>query len=354
MTTIDAAAVWRALKLVTLAACAAVVGMSLSGCGTTANLFPSSSDGQGTSLTDAGAQPAQQTNSPKVAIAPVIGAPDVIAKHLQKEVGAALTKSNIPVTQSASEAAAYTLRGYVVSAREKTKTKISYIWDVTDSAGKRVNRITGEEITASPSGGDPWAAMTPKIVQAISSKTASSLAAWLPSQLQAAAVASGGAAKPNGAAGPSAGGAGGASAGQPIAGVQPGSGPTTGSIKRTGAVTAIVPTVTGAPGDGGVSLTNAMRRELGKNGVSMSSAGSSSTYRVVGRVKVGAGAGKTQPIEIHWDVQDPTGRKLGTVSQKNDIPKGSLDGAWGKTADAAAAAATQGILKLLPKRTASN
>ena len=43
------------------------------------------------------------------------------------------------------------------------------------------------------------------------------------------------------------------------------------------------------------------------------------------------------------------GRSLGTVSQKNEIPEGSLDGSWGNTADAAAGAAAQGILKLLPQ-----
>jgi hypothetical protein len=47
-------------------------------------------------------------------------------------------------------------------------------------------------------------------------------------------------------------------------------------------------------------------------------------------------------------VKDPHGKKLGTVSQKNDIPEGSLDGAWGRVADQAANAAVQGILKLLP------
>ena len=38
------------------------------------------------------------------------------------------------------------LRGYIVAARDKTSTKVSYIWDVTDPTGKRVNRITGEEV----------------------------------------------------------------------------------------------------------------------------------------------------------------------------------------------------------------
>ena len=66
---------------------------------------------------------------------------------------------------------------------------------------------------------------------------------------------------------------------------------------------------------------------------------------------MGAGKDGKQPIQIDWNVKDPQGKKLGTVSQKNEIPQGSLDGAWGKTADAAAAAAAQGILKLLPPQT---
>ena len=68
-----------------------------------------------------------------------------------------------------------------------------------------------------------------------------------------------------------------------------------------------------------------------------------------------------QPIQIEWLVRDPQGKKLGTVSQKNEIPEGSLDGEWGKTADAGrgrrraghrqAAAAAQGhqlVSKLAP------
>ena len=64
---------------------------------------------------------------------------------------------------------------------------------------------------------------------------------------------------------------------------------------------------------------------------------------------MGAGKDGKQPITIDWSVTDPSGKKLGTVSQKNEVPQGSLDGSWGKTADAAAAAAAQGIVKLLPQ-----
>ena len=69
---------------------------------------------------------------------------------------------------------------------------------------------------------------------------------------------------------------------------------------------------------------------------------------------MGAVADGKQPVQIDWNVKDPDGKRLGTVTQKNEIVAGSLDGNWGRTADAAASAAAQGILKLLPRNTASN
>jgi hypothetical protein len=116
----------------------------------------------------------------------------------------------------------------------------------------------------------------------------------------------------------------------------------------------MVPSVIGAPGDGSVALTGAIQRELTKNGVALTDKAGAQTYRVEGKVVVGEGANGKQPIQIDWSVKDPAGKKLGTVSQKNEIPQGSLDGAWGKTADAAAAAAATGILKLMPPQPKTN
>ena len=106
--------------------------------------------------------------------------------------------------------------------------------------------------------------------------------------------------------------------------------------------------MTGAPGDGSQALATALQKELSRNGVALSDATGTAAYRVEGKVSIGADKDGKQPIEISWNVRDPQGKKLGTVTQKNEIPQGSLDGAWGKTADAAAAAAAQGIIKLLP------
>ena len=297
-------------------------------------------------------QPAPVIAKTRVAIAPVIGAPDGVAKQLQTDLGTAIEQQNVTVA-SGVDKVDYTLRGYVVAAKEKTQTKVSYIWDVTDSTGKRVNRITGEEIVAGTPGKDPWTSVSAPIAQQIAQKSAASFLAWLPQ----------GAVKPAAVAGSTA-PVGVGVAPNPQNSVANGSapvenaslrqqGPATGSISRSD-LTAIVPAVSGAPGDGAQSLTGAIQAELAQNGVPLTRQASSSAYRVDGVVKVGAARDGKQPIQIDWNVKDPAGKKLGTVSQKNEIPEGSLDGSWGKTADAAAAAAAQGILKLLPQKTASN
>jgi hypothetical protein len=126
--------------------------------------------------------------------------------------------------------------------------------------------------------------------------------------------------------------------------------PTTGSIDRQagGPISALVPAVSGAPGDGGTSLTSAIKRELQAKGVALAERAGANAYKVEGAVTLGEPREGKQAIQIEWVVKDPQGKRLGTVSQKNDIPEGSLDGAWGRTADQAAGAAVQGIFKLLP------
>lgn len=339
MTTIDAAAAWRGNKSVVFAVVAAFTGLGLGGCETGASLFSNSSEPQSLSIMGQPQQPAA-TQGAKIAVAPVIGAPDNVAKQLESKLSSTIEAQRIPVAKDPNAKADYTLRGYIVSAREKGRTKVSYIWDVTDQTGKRVNRITGEEVLSGTQSKDPWASVTPQVIDTISSKTAGSLAAWLPSQ-GGAAVASSAQSNAAGAT-PTSYTQTAAVSAQPTA-------TTTGSIGREGKVTAMVPSVVGAPGDGSVALTNAIQRELSRSGVSLTEAPSAQTYKVEGRVAVGQGQNGKQPIQIDWDVKDPQGKKLGTVSQKNEIPQGSLDGAWGKTADAAASAAAQGIVKLLPK-----
>jgi hypothetical protein len=342
----------------TLLVSLAVLG--LGGCGSASNLLGgSSSPSPQATLSQPQAGPAA-VQTAKIQIAPVIGSPENVARDLQTQLASSISHNGVTVATASNATSEYVVRGYVVAAREKTKAKISYIWDVTDQSGKRVHRITGEEVTPG-AGKDPWASVTPQVVQSIADKTASQIASWLPGAAGVPVATNStpvvGSGSPSTAgAKPSAGSdttvaatnaayttAANTPPAQPIA-------PTTGSIATSGPVTAIVPMVTGAPGDGGSSLTTAIQRELTKSGITLAAAPDAQSYKVEGKVAMGQGKDGKQPIQIDWNVIDPTGKKLGTVSQKNEVPQGSLDGSWGKTADAAAAAAAQGIIKLLPAK----
>lgn len=345
MTTVDAAAAGRTKKRIALAALTAFLGMSLGGCETTNNVLGQGGDSASAPLAQ---QSAPQSPRARVAVAPVIGAPEDVAKQLTTQLTGALGAQRVTVVSSPPDAFDYTLRGYIVAAKEKSGTKISYIWDVTDPSGKRVNRITGEEVAAGATSRDPWAAVTPAVVQTIANRTAASLVAALPA----------GGPKPAASTPMASGASGAASGGAPVTTAavrsEAVSGPTTASIPQADSVSAIVPNVAGAPGDGSQALASALQRELSRSGVALAAANAPTAYRVEGSVKMGPGKDGKQPIQIDWLVKDPKGNRLGTVSQKNEIPQGSLDGAWGKTADAAAAAAAQGILKLLPAPTRTN
>jgi hypothetical protein len=113
---------------------------------------------------------------------------------------------------------------------------------------------------------------------------------------------------------------------------------------------AVVPAVTGAPGDGKTALSDAMRKALGRQGVKLSSAGGAGTYKIQGQVELGAVSNGQQPITIRWVVIDPAGKQMEkTVVQNNKISAGSLDGAWGEVAEQAAGAAASEVSKLLSK-----
>lgn len=330
-----------------------LVGFGLMGCETGNSLFGPTAATQQPAV--AALPAATQPPLAKIAVAPVIGAPDAIAKQIHQEFASAVERQRVSIVTNKQERADYTLRSYVVAAKDKSATKISYIWDVTDPTGRRVNRITGEEVISGNKSKDPWAALTPAVAQTIAGKAAGSFVAWLPSHTTSTPAAPSVAGQPVGVGA------------QPIAAATPRSPkptrvalakqasatPTTGSItSRGGSTMAMVPSVTGAPGDGSKSLTAAIQRELSGRGIAVTPKPIATAYRVEGRVSMGKPKGGKQSIHIEWQVKDPHGKKVGTVSQRNEIPAGSLDGAWGQTAEQAAGAAAQGIIKLLPRQEA--
>ena len=266
-------------------------------------------------------------SSTKIAVAPIVGTPPQVAEEMTSALVAAGKDRKLTLLTDGSKAN-YTLRGYLVATSEGKGSKIAYIWDVNDAQGSRVARVSGEEAVAGRSGSDPWSGVDSAAIRSIAGKTTSQLAATLSrGGGSASAVAS----APNSA---------------PPATTASTTPVTVASSKAAGVVVA---PVAGAPGDGQRSLTTALKKRLYAGGVKLANGTSVNVYMVKGSVSLADATGGKQSIRIDWLVLDPNGKKLGTVSQQNTIPKGSLNGPWGAIADAAAGAAAAGIIKLLPK-----
>lgn len=355
MTDFDAATVRHGIKSLATVAFIALLG----GCaGGGESLF----GGGPTASVDQSAVQTASAPKPllgKVALTPVVGAPDAVARQIAAQLTQSGERNRIAILNDREANADYVVRGYIVAARDKAGTKVSYIWDVSDQSGKRVNRISGEELAAGqPNPKDAWANVTAALTQTIADKTAASLSQWLATQPapSAAPVAS---AAPQQIAPALKQPAAGAGAPPPAAetaprAASPATSPTTtAAISRSDDLAVVVPAVAGAPGDGNGALTAAIQRELSRQGIALVDKPGAS-YKVEGKVVIGQTKDGKQPIQIDWRVKDPQGKSLGTVSQKNEILPGSLDAEWGKTAEAAAAAAAQGIVKLLPQPRATN
>lgn len=270
--------------------------------------------------------------STKIAVAPIIGTTPEVAQEMTAALVAAGKDRKLTLLTDGGKAT-YTLRGYLIASSEKSGSKVSYIWDVNDAQGSRVARISGDEVIASRSGSDPWSGVDSAAIRSIAGKTTSQLAASLSRRGgSVSAVAAASDASPATPAAPA------TTAATPA--------PSVASAKAAGVVVA---PVAGAPGDGQRSLTTALKKRLYAGGVKLANGTAVNVYMVKGSVKLVEASGGKQSIRIDWLVLDPSGKKLGTVSQQNTIPKGSLNGPWGAIADAAAGAAAAGIIKLLPK-----
>jgi len=101
--------------------------------------------------------------------------------------------------------------------------------------------------------------------------------------------------------------------------------------------------VTGAPGDGNLSLTKQMKTKLAALGPMVQDSATGADFIVQGDVKLVPIPGHQQRVEIQWSVKTAAGDERGKVVQLNDIPAGSLDHYWADVAMVVATEAAGGV-----------
>ncbi|WP_215762982.1 hypothetical protein [Acetobacter sp. P1H12_c] len=112
--------------------------------------------------------------------------------------------------------------------------------------------------------------------------------------------------------------------------------------------------VTGAPGDGNISLSRAFAASFRNTAYTLQNTTENVDFTVVTTVRLSPGpAGTTghpqQHIEIVWRVTDKSGKEAGAATQLHDIEAHSLDGYWGDVAVVAAQEAAGAIRQIIDR-----
>jgi len=105
--------------------------------------------------------------------------------------------------------------------------------------------------------------------------------------------------------------------------------------------------ITGASAPANHIFLQTLQQQLSRAGFAITELPRQNTAFVTGTVHMGAAGRYKQSVSLTWQVYDAKGDRIGTVIQKNHIPRRSFSGTWGGNARHAANAAAPGIVKLL-------
>lgn len=126
-------------------------------------------------------QPAAQYNAPAsraiLTFEPMVGAPSRVARELATALGMRVAQQSLPVVKRTDSKVTHRIKGYFSASKSGSECVVSYVWDIFDTKGKRVNRVTGTQKTKMVSS-DPWDSVTGPVLDKVATDTAAKLKTW--------------------------------------------------------------------------------------------------------------------------------------------------------------------------------
>jgi len=113
-----------------------------------------------------------------LAFEPFTGAPGNIADELSEFIGAEARKQGITLVRRIGAAATYRVNGYLSATGQPSSGTVFYVFDIVDSSGRRLKRISGTEATGGASG-DPWQSVSSGTLSRIANRSMVEIKAWL-------------------------------------------------------------------------------------------------------------------------------------------------------------------------------
>lgn len=157
-----------------------VAAAALASCGGSSDRTPSGTPtvadlgGTPTAITP----PAVPFSQAKFSFAPVTGAPATVLMRISAQLGKEAFAQHVTLVPSDDPSANYVIKGYLSAVGDVSGTILVYVWDVFDTSGKRVHRISGQETSPSGSQQDPWSGVDDATAINVARRTISALVAW--------------------------------------------------------------------------------------------------------------------------------------------------------------------------------
>jgi hypothetical protein len=244
--------------------------------------------------------PLPPPDSADIVVTPVMGAPPTVAKALAE----ALRQADIPAAvEDAGNRGSDRLTSKALAQPEASgRATVTLAWALRAADGRLLGE--GRVVADEPETG--WRRGDPAVAQDLAGRAAPSIARLVQLPAPRAATLS-----------------------EPLLGLRP---------------------VTGAPGDGGSTLTRAMSYVLNRAHVALvQKSGDKESFVLTGNVKLSPPEAGKQQVKVSWVLRQPNGAEIGRIDQQNAVPAGSLDGPWGDIAFAVARAAAPGVVALIEK-----
>ena len=114
----------------------------------------------------------------RFAFAPVTGAPATVLMTISSQLGKEAYAQHVTLVPSGDTTANYVVKGYLSAVGDVSGTILVYVWDIFDTSGRRVHRISGQETTTGGSQNDPWAGVDTATATNVARRTIASIVAW--------------------------------------------------------------------------------------------------------------------------------------------------------------------------------
>jgi hypothetical protein len=114
----------------------------------------------------------------RFAFAQIAGVPSTHVTEFSRALNREAEARHLTIVPEGDPSATYVVKGYLSAIGDRSGAVLVYVWDVTDTNGRRLHRVTGQEPTDS-GGVDPWQGIGDEAVRTVAERTIDDLVSWV-------------------------------------------------------------------------------------------------------------------------------------------------------------------------------